>query len=87
MSESHGYVPYTRGCRCEVCRAAKSDYMRERRKVAKMPARDVQVRADGTVLMIAKDIRHGTRHGYEEYGCRCTPCRIAHNTSDRRWLR
>lgn len=28
----HGYVPYTKGCRCEVCRAAKRAYVAERRK-------------------------------------------------------
>lgn len=27
----HGLLPYTRGCRCDVCRAAAAAYKRERR--------------------------------------------------------
>jgi hypothetical protein len=30
---AHGYVPYTHGCRCAVCKDAKARYVRDRRAV------------------------------------------------------
>jgi hypothetical protein len=65
MSDSHGYVPYTKGCRCAICRQGKADYMRERRAKARANAQP-----GGKVA----GILHGSRAGYEEHGCRCSLC-------------
>lgn len=42
MSE-HGYGPYTRGCRCEVCREAKRQYVAARRAAGLEPTRAGEV--------------------------------------------
>jgi hypothetical protein len=70
----HGYVAYTRGCHCDVCRRAKADYQRDRRAAARASAADKS--EDRT-------FKHGTRSGYEERGCRCWACRAARAASDR----
>lgn len=57
----HGYVRYTKGCRCEVCREAKAAYMRAKR-------------GRGAVVKVVPDIAHGI-NGYWNYGCRCETCR------------
>jgi len=61
VSGHHGYGPYTRGCRCSVCRDAKREYMQNRRK-SPLPA--------GSPL-------HGTYTGYDSHNCRCWPCVLA----------
>lgn len=33
-----------------------------------------------------EDDRHGTENGYNNYGCRCVPCRTAHTTYTREVL-
>ncbi len=73
---THGYGPYSKGCRCEVCRRAKADYMRDRRAAAR-------AKPQGKVA----GILHGSRAGYEEHGCRCTLCvrtRSTYGASGRR---
>lgn len=71
---THGYGGYTRGCRCGVCRAAKAEYVRGRRR----RARQVAARfTDGSGRHLARGITHGTVSGYEEAGCRCQPCTSA----------
>jgi hypothetical protein len=35
---AHGYGPYTRGCRCRVCKDAKAAYCRNRRAAARVGA-------------------------------------------------
>lgn len=90
----HGYVPYTRGCRCDVCRAAKAAYSRARRaehrqiaakhtrsSTGKRPS-NFTARAPGATRYIAPIERHGTRFGYEEKGCRCFACTDARLLSD-----
>lgn len=92
----HGYGAYTNGCRCEVCRAAKADYMRQRRAAAvaaaakhtqsstrKRPARSTAF-APGATRYVAAGVTHGTRYAYEEHGCRCRGCTDAHTQSYRR---
>ena len=69
----HGYGRYTGGCRCEVCRLAKADYMRERRASARAVAGDKSV----------EQFSHGTRYGYEERGCRCSACLNARAVDDK----
>lgn len=86
MTASHGYVPYTRGCRCAVCKVAKANYMRARRARAREnAARHTQgsdgsrptrgtAWAPGATRYVAPISLHGTRAGYDEHGCRCEPC-------------
>ena len=69
----HGYGAYTRGCRCEVCRQAKADYMRARRAAG----RSIAVPDTGVCGVL-----HGTRYAYEERGCRCRLCKQARAYSD-----
>lgn len=64
---THGSLStYTsKGCRCDLCTQAASEYnlrKRQERKEAGLPAGDP---------------RHGTKNGYINYGCRCQDCRIA----------
>lgn len=67
---SHNYSGYSHGCRCSVCRQAKSDYMRGRR---------ARARANP-----APPPRHGTITAYNENMCRCGLCRKARRTADKR---
>ena len=67
----HGYIRYTHGCRCGVCRKAKAEYSRQRRATARSAAADRSADLSFT---------HGTRFGYEERGCRCRPCLTARRT-------
>ena len=83
MTAMHGYGPYSRGCRCAVCRAAKAAYMRERRAAGTALLRAAQTRQN-TLRPVSRTARHGTRAGYEEHGCRCKSCRLVHNASDRK---
>lgn len=67
--EVHGYGAYARGCRCSQCRAAKAEYMcSHRAELARTPA-PTQV--------------HGTRNGYDNWRCRCTPCVEAKRAASR----
>jgi hypothetical protein len=66
----HGYGAYARGCRCEVCRAAKAAYMRSRRKQARRAARR---QLSETGVSVIAGVTHG-RAAYEERGCRCVEC-------------
>jgi len=68
--QTHNYNGYAAGCRCDVCKAAKAAYMRDRRT----PDRERN-----------SSFTHGTRAGYEEHRCTCTKCRTAHLASDRRY--
>jgi hypothetical protein len=73
----HGYVAYTHGCRCEVCREAKSTYMRQRRTEARREAQRHSVgrRGEpGSVRYVANVRNHGTSYAYYERGCRCREC-------------
>lgn len=79
----HGYLNYTYGCRCTICRKAKADYVRARRAAGRHTA---QVYAAVTGQRhIADTATHGTRYAYEELGCRCQPCTTARTTSDRKY--
>ena len=73
--EEHGYAGYaTRGCRCEICKRGKADYMRERR---------AEARAKAQPGVAVAGVAHGTRVAYEEHGCRCQPCRAKKNATRR----
>jgi hypothetical protein len=90
---AHGYGAYTRGCRCDVCRGAKADYMRARRAASRAlaarftttPSGERGSRhnafAPGATRYLAPITSHGSRYGYEEAGCRCQPCTAAHSES------
>jgi hypothetical protein len=73
MTVEHGYILYTSGCRCAVCRTAKSAYMRERRAGARAARRAAEDRGEA---YIAAGIKHGIS-GYQNYSCRCGECRRA----------
>lgn len=93
----HGYGGYSRGCRCEACRAAKADYMRARRSEARARAQantrsstgnrgaKENARTPGAYRYVAPIERHGTRYGYEEAGCRCHECTDVRTESDRKY--
>lgn len=82
----HGYIAYTNGCRCEVCRKAKADYMRARRAAARaLAAKHTRSStgargarhnafAPGAFRYLARNVLHGTRAAYDEHGCRCREC-------------
>lgn len=85
-ASSHGYGRYTHGCRCEVCRQAKSDYMRDRRAAARRRAQTVRALNDELPphrrsFMPIPGITHG-KAGYEEQGCRCVECVGARSEAD-----
>jgi len=69
----HGYNRYTskvNPCRCDECRAAKQQYMADQRS-----------QRSGLAF---GDSRHGTRHGYDNYRCRCQQCVDAKRRTRRR---
>lgn len=61
----HGVTGYSRGCRCDVCRAAKRAYNQEqrRKKLAAVEAGEAT-------------FEHGY-DGYTRWNCRCDTCRSA----------
>lgn len=87
---NHGYGAYTNGCRCEVCRAAKADYMRERRAAAHVLAQRYTEthgsrRGPGAVRFVASNVIHGSRYAYIEHGCRCFDCTDANTAAGRKY--
>jgi len=72
---NHGYGPYTRGCRCEICCTAKREYQRTfRNNWRARRNRQVALGAGGRNLI--DGITHGYA-GYTEYSCRCAVCSAA----------
>lgn len=61
----HGVSGYSRGCRCDVCRAAKRAYNQEQhaKRLAAVEAGEAT-------------FEHGYE-GYTRWKCRCDPCRAA----------
>lgn len=78
---AHGYGRYTRGCRCEICRTAKADYMRARRVTSR--EKRVAAEADGWGDHFVPGITHGIG-GYDNFSCRCVSCRAAKREKDKR---
>lgn len=72
MSE-HGFTRYGRGCRCEVCRAAKADYTRTRREATRQLR--LAAEAEGRTYVV-EGISHGLS-GYKNFNCRCFTCRLS----------
>ena len=81
----HGYVRYTHGCRCDECKAAKREYIRERRRVARELAAKHTTKLRGrrgkagqfpagTERHFVPDVKHGTSYAWFERGCRCLDC-------------
>lgn len=68
MSDHGTANRYNKGCRCADCKQAKSDYMRDQYAKARST-----VTQDGNT-QINPAAPHGTRRGYAEFGCHCTPC-------------
>lgn len=70
----HGYNRYTYGCRCGICRDAKSAYMRDSRERRRRARRLVQARGVGRNYV--DGITHGY-YGYVDAFCRCDVCTAA----------
>jgi hypothetical protein len=71
QASDHGYLRYSfNRCRCDVCRAGKAEYARNRRAAAAELRK--QATAAGQVY-IAQGIRHGIS-GYRDASCRCDVC-------------
>lgn len=70
----HGYSAYTHGCRCDVCRIAKRNRMRDDRAAAKARLAESGGR-------IAAGVAHGIG-GYDNHSCRCETCRKAKRDYD-----
>lgn len=68
---THGYGAYSRGCRCDECKAGKRVYMRAKRRDAS------QARRNGGERYVAQGITHGTYSGYQDSYCRCHLCSLA----------
>jgi hypothetical protein len=79
MTETHGYSPYTHGCRCQVCRDAKAAYMRDKRSRGHKVRRFVESRP-GAGRNYVDGITHGYA-GYQDYSCRCEVCRAASSSA------
>lgn len=62
----HNASGYTHGCRCEVCTNEHTAMQRRRRAERKERAET--------------DAPHGTVTGYQNWGCRCDDCKLAHST-------
>lgn len=75
----HGYSRYTNGCRCQVCRGAKRQYMRDKRR----QANDRRKQADDPRKYVAHGITHGTYAGYTDAYCRCNLCAAVKADRDR----
>lgn len=75
MSAHGTRTRYVAGCRCDECREANRIYVADRRRRRGGAAAEYASRkARG---LAADDPRHGTRLGYNGWGCRCQPCRAA----------
>lgn len=67
---------YTYKCRCDKCRKAGSEYMRELRT-------KLRQEAASELTAVTRKIPHGTTNGYDNYGCRCERCTKAKLKSNR----
>lgn len=77
----HGY--YRKKCRCPKCRNAhrvRTNEIRARR----FAERVVEF---GVLVHPGADIVHGRYTTYANYGCHCSPCRLAHNEYHREYER
>jgi hypothetical protein len=72
--EVHGYGGYSRGCKCDVCRAGKAERMRELRAEAVL-----RRQSD----LVVPGARHGTYAGYKNDMCRCPACSNARRDRER----
>ena len=77
----HGYGRYSNGCRCDVCRSAKTDYMRRKRITGRAKRRAAE--ADGHGRHFVPGITHGIS-GYQDHQCRCRTCLAAKSEA---WFR
>lgn len=74
-TSDHGHPnTYKRGCRCNACRKANTDYQR---------TANARRRANPA---LADTAGHGRASTYINYGCRCALCREANRQRRRAWL-
>ncbi len=71
------YGRYVRGCRCDACCAANTQYHIRRRERLGISKRVIveEVPVEGAA--------HGTRKGYEQQKCRCKECRAFNNSRNK----
>jgi hypothetical protein len=81
--KKHGYVLYTKGCRCDVCREAKRMYSKAQR--ALRAYRLSKAKAKGYTYIVS-GITHGYS-GYQNFKCRCDVCKQGKILSYERWGR
>lgn len=71
MTRQHGRnTTYTRGCRCDECRRAASDYQHGQRHL-RYAARTF---VGGRWIAPVPEVRHGSVDVYRNHGCRCVSC-------------
>lgn len=82
---THNRWGYSRGCRCETCRADWAGYRREQR-AERYRVRDlVESAGDGRNLVLG--ITHGYG-GFQNHACRCETCLSARAERDAaRWAK
>jgi len=69
----HGASAYRNGrCRCDECRAAHRDRVKEEIKIRH------QKMVDGEI-----EVEHGTISTYRNYACRCDECSAAQSAANR----
>ncbi len=68
---THGAGGYSRGCRCDICKAGKAAYMRDKRAAAAVRRREAQARGE---TYVASGVYHGTAASYRDASCRCERC-------------
>ena len=60
----------TKRCRCDVCRAASADYVRNVRALR----REARELINGRLTAVDHRVKHGTHAGYNNWCCRCVEC-------------
>ena len=73
---THGTISAYRYCHCDLCRAAKSAWMR-----------DYDVRTGRRPRHPPQPYVHGTRRMYVTKHCRCDLCKLANNTYQRNMMK
>lgn len=79
MTFTHGHSGYINyRCRCDICRAAQTEYVRNRRRAAAL--KRVLVEASGGQYVV-EGVKHGAST-YSNHSCRCEVCRDRWNAKN-----
>jgi hypothetical protein len=83
-SEHGTRTGYTRGCRCDLCKAFNATYSKEWR--ARQPKTPRKPRSEKGIKKVAiKPEDHGTTRAYAWFKCRCDACKKAAADYNRTW--